>query len=414
MNALLIALGISFLVNALFFVFASLRKTDTVTDLSYGLSFFLTSLGLALAFHVQGALWLFPFLGVMLWALRLAGYLFARILTIKVDHRFDGRREDPVKFARFWILQALSTAIIMLPVVLSASRPPLSLSIAQIAGAAIWLAGLWIETVADAQKFRFKRHSREGFISTGVWSWSRHPNYFGEMLVWWGLWVYVVPTLQGIEQVAILGPLYITILLRFVSGVPLLEKSAKEKYGSNAEYQAYVDRTNLLFPWPPKSASSNPRASTAKIPAVRELSDAEFAGRWYELGRIPLPIARDWYMTSDVYEKLPDGTWRVRYEGKSGGNPPRAKLLRQQLRRPDPSAPGEMRVSFIPGIWMKYRAIHLSPDRRSMLVTSSKMNYLWVMSRSADLPDKEYQALLAAAASMGFDTRAVERVRQTP
>jgi len=412
MNALLIALGISFLVNALFFVFASLRKTDTVTDLSYGLSFFLTSLGLVFAFRIEGASWLFPFIAVMLWALRLAIYLFARILTIKVDHRFDGRREDPVKFARFWILQALSTAIIMLPVILSSNHARPSFSIAQVIGALIWLAGLGIETMADSQKFSFKRKNREGFIASGIWSWSRHPNYFGEMLVWWGLWVYVLPSLQGFEHLAILGPLYISILLRFVSGVPLLEKSAQKKYGSSPEYQDYVERTSLLILWPPKSKSSNSGVSTAKIPTIAALSDEEFVGRWYELGRIPLPVARDWYMTSDVYEKLPDGSWRVRYEGKSGENPPRGRFMRQKLRRPDPSTPGEMRVSFIPGIWMKYRAIHLSADRRSMLVTSSKMKYLWVMSRNAKLPESEYQALLAVAATLGFDTRAVQRVRQ--
>ncbi len=412
MNALLIALGISFLVNALFFMFASLRKTDTVTDLSYGLAFLLTSLGLVLVFRVGGALWLFPFIAVMLWSLRLMLYLFVRILTIKVDHRFDGRRDDPVKFARFWILQALSINIIMLPVILSARRAPSFFSIYHVLGSAIWLLGLLIESVADSQKFRFKRQHREDFIATGVWSWSRHPNYFGEMLVWWGLWLYVLPSLQGIEHLAILGPLYISILLRFVSGVPLLEKSAQKKYGSNPEYQEYVARTNLLIPWPPKSESSNSRASTANIPTIESLSDEEFAGRWYELGRIPLPIARDWYMTSDVYEKQADGTWRVRYEGKSGSNPVRQSVLRQKLKRPYPSKPGEMVVSFIPGIWMKYRVIHISADRRSMIVTSSKMKYLWIMSRNANLAEEEYQALLAVAAHFGFDTRAVQRVRQ--
>lgn len=412
MNALFIALGISFLINAIFFMFASIKKTDTLTDLSYGLSFFFTSLGLALASHVHGALWLFPFIAVMLWATRLAIYLFVRILTIKVDHRFDGRREDPIKFARFWILQALSTSVIMLPVILSASRTPPYISIAQIFGAALWLAGFWLESVADAQKFRFKKQRREGFISTGVWSWSRHPNYFGEMLIWWGLWLYALPSLQGIENLAIFGPLYITVLLRFVSGVPLLEKSARGKYGANPEYQEYVARTSLLVPWPPKSKSSNAKTSTASISTVESLSDEEFAGRWYELGRIPLPIARDWYMTSDVYEKLPDGTWRVRYEGKSGESPVRNRVLRQKLRRPDPSKPGEMLVRFVPGIWMKYRAIHLSSDRRSMLVTSTKMKYLWIMSRNPELPEDQYQSLLAVAASLGFDTRAVQRVRQ--
>ncbi|MEN6491294.1 MAG: DUF1295 domain-containing protein [Rectinema sp.] len=412
MNALLIALGISFLVNALFFVFASIKKTDVVTDLSYGLSFFLTSLGLALVTHVHGFFWLFPFVAVMLWAARLSFYLFRRILTIKVDHRFDGRREDPVKFAQFWILQAVSTVIIMLPVIIGASREPVGFSFLQLLGGLVWLIGLLIEAVADAQKFKFKKNNPDGFVSTGMWSWSRHPNYFGEMLVWWGLWLYVLPSLQGWENIAVLGPLYITILLRFVSGVPLLEKTASGKYGSLPEYKDYVSSTHLLFPWPPKSKSANARSSTASIPTIGSLSDEEFAGRWYELGRIPLPVARDWIMTSDVYEKQPDGTWRVRYEGKPDQDRTRTKVLRQKLKRPDAAAPGEMLVSFLPGIWMKYRAIHMSSDRQSMLVTSSKMKYLWIMSRNADLPEEEYQTLLSTAASLGFDTRAVEKVPQ--
>jgi len=412
MNALLIALGISFLVNALFFLFASIKKTDAVTDLSYGLSFLLTSLGLALAAHAHGFLWIFPFAAVMLWAARLALYLFRRILTVKVDHRFDGRREDPVRFARFWILQALSTVIIMLPVIIGAYREPAGFSVAQLFGMLVWLGGFLIEAAADAQKFRFKKRNPNGFISRGIWSWSRHPNYFGEMLIWWGLWLYALPSLRGWEHLAVLGPLYITILLRFVSGVPLLEKAALKKYGSLPEYKDYAAATNLLFPWPPKSKSVNARKSTASIPAIASLSDDEFDGRWYELGRIPLPIARDWVVTSDVYEKTADGTWRVRYEGKTDPNSKSVKVLRQKLRRPDSAAPGEMLVSFVPGIWMKYRAVHMSSDRQSMLVTSSKMKYLWIMSRNADLPDEEYQTLLSKAASLGFDTRAVQRVPQ--
>lgn len=412
MSNFFIALGISFLVNGLFFIFASVRKTDVVTDLSYGLSFFLTSLGLAFISHAQGLLWLFPFVAVMIWAARLAFYLLRRILTIKVDHRFDGRREDPVKFARFWILQALSTAIIMLPVILTASTSPKSVSPWHFLGALVWGLGLFIEAVADEQKFRFKKKQSGSFIKSGLWSWSRHPNYFGEMLIWWGLWLYAFPSLSGWSHLAVLGPLYITILLRFVSGVPLLEKQAAQKYGSLPEYQEYTASTNLLFPWPPKSKSTSAGKSTASIPSIDLLSDEEFAGRWYELGRIPLPIARDWIMTSDVYEKQPDGTWKVRYEGKTEQDRNRTKVLYQKLKRPDPSKPGEMIVSFIPGIWMQYRVVYLSPDRTSMLVTSSKMRYLWIMSRNADLPEEEYNALLAKAAGFGFDTRAVQKVLQ--
>lgn len=232
------------------------------------------------------------------------------------------------------------------------------------------------------------------------------------MLVWWGLWLYALPSLSGWSHLAVLGPLYITILLRFVSGVPLLEKQAKKKYGSLPEYQDYINSTNLLFPWPPKLQSASAKKSTSSIPSVEALSDEEFAGRWYELGRIPLLIARDWIMTSDVYEKQPDGTWKVRYEGRTEQDRNHIKVLHQKLKRPDPNKPGEMIVSFIPGIWMQYRVVFLSPDRTTMLVTSSKMKYLWIMSRNADLSEEEYNALVVKAAKLGFDIRAIQKVSQ--
>ncbi|MCX7775731.1 MAG: DUF1295 domain-containing protein [Rectinemataceae bacterium] len=411
MQGILVALVISIAVNAVFFLLASLRKTDVVTDLSYGMSFLLTSLALAWIKGAHGVVGLFPFIAVALWSIRLAGYLFRRILIIKVDHRFDGRREDPARFARFWVLQALSTALIMLPVIMLAEVPPSGFSMLHLLGALIWLAGFLIETVADEQKFRFKRAHPEDFVMDGLWSWSRHPNYFGEILVWWGLWVYALPSLNGWMHIAAAGPLYITALLLFVSGIPPLEKEARRKYGNRSDYQAYVARTSLLVPLPPRVASPSARMSTASLASVPELSDEEFQGRWYELARIPLPIARDWIRTSDVYEKAADGTWKVRYEGVPARRPSVQKVMRQRLRR-DPAHPGEMQVSFIPGVWMRYRVIHLTEDRSAMLVTSSRKRYLWIMSRQAEIPEETYQELVAKAASFGFDTRLLERVPQ--
>lgn len=106
----------------------------------------------------------------MIWAARLAFYLLRRILTIKVDHRFDGRWEDPVKFARFWILQALSTAIIMLPVILIASTSPKGFSLLHLLGALVWVLGLSIEAIADEQKFRLKKKQSASFIKSGLCS----------------------------------------------------------------------------------------------------------------------------------------------------------------------------------------------------------------------------------------------------
>jgi len=255
MNAIAISFLASLGVNAAFFAVAAIRKTDVVTDLSYSLSFAL----LALALPDAGAhklVQLIASLMVLLWALRLGGYLFGRILRIKVDHRFDEMRDKPFRFARFWILQAISVAVIMLPVsyMLGRDGAP-GFGPWAVAGAAIWLLGLAIETVSDAQKSAFKgmEKNREHFIVSGLWKYSRHPNYFGEMLVWWGLFVYAVPFLHGAAFAVAIGPAFLTLLLLFVSGIPLLEKSADEKYGADPTYREYKRRTSILVPLPPRN-----------------------------------------------------------------------------------------------------------------------------------------------------------------
>ncbi|HET7555794.1 MAG TPA: DUF1295 domain-containing protein, partial [Gaiellaceae bacterium] len=192
---------------------------------------------------------------VVVWAVRLGAYLFRRILRMKVDHRFDGMREHPLRFARFWILQAVTVAVVMLPVsyLLDRDDPP-GFGAWATAGAAVWLVGLLVEAVADAQKsaFRAKDENRGRFVASGLWRYSRHPNYFGEMLVWWGLFLYVVPVLHGAAFAVVAGPVFITLLLLFVSGIPPLERSADEKYGDDPAYRDYKRRTSILVPLPPR------------------------------------------------------------------------------------------------------------------------------------------------------------------
>ena len=255
MNAVFVSFLIALGVNAAFFAFAAIRKTDVVTDLSYSLSFALLALALPY-FGAHKPIQLIASLMVLLWALRLGGYLFGRILRIKVDHRFDEMRDKPLIFARFWLLQAVSVAVIMLPVsyLLGRESAP-GFAPWAIAGVAIWFIGLVIEAVSDAQKSAFKgtEKNREHFISSGLWKYSRHPNYFGEMLVWWGLFVYAVPFLHGPAFAVAIGPLFLTLLLLFVSGIPLLEKRAEKKYGADPAYREYKRRTSVLVPLPPRS-----------------------------------------------------------------------------------------------------------------------------------------------------------------
>jgi len=251
---LLFTLGVSLLIQAVFFLFAATLKTDKVTDLSYGLTFVMLALILLYKQESWSPAQLVLAAMVCLWGIRLAGYLFYRILLIKRDARFDGIREHFWKFFRFWLFQGIAVWLIMLPVTVWFQMPG-PWSGLMYAGSGVWLAGLILETVADAQKFRQKRHGPSGrrWMSSGLWRYSRHPNYFGELLCWWGVFLFVAGDLEGLGWLSLTGPLTITYLLLYVTGIPPLEHSAQKKWGSDPEYQEYRRTTNALIPWPPRS-----------------------------------------------------------------------------------------------------------------------------------------------------------------
>ena len=119
----------------------------------------------------------------------------------------------------------------------------------------IWLGGFLLEVTADAQKARFAQDpaQRGRFIQSGLWAWSRHPNYFGEIVLWTGLFVAGLHSYQGGQWVAVLSPLFVTLLLTRVSGIPLLERRADKRWGSDPSYQAYKSRTPVLIPRPPRA-----------------------------------------------------------------------------------------------------------------------------------------------------------------
>jgi apolipoprotein D and lipocalin family protein len=161
-------------------------------------------------------------------------------------------------------------------------------------------------------------------------------------------------------------------------------------------------------------AGAGPKADVVALPpTVSALDFSRFEGKWFELARIPIPIARDWVDTCDIYIHNADGTWSVRYEGnKTNSDGPR-KVLKQRLRVPDIARPGEMEVSFIPFVWASYRLLYMSDDYRFMLVGSSSMDLLWLMSRDAQPTDAEYSGLQLKAAALGYDVSKLERVSQS-
>lgn len=249
----LVALGISIVINAVFFAFAAALRTDKVTDLSYSLSFVVLAAALLLQGRATTALPMTVAVLVVAWAVRLGAYLLGRILKTGVDPRFDGMREHTLRFARFWALQAFTVWLVMLPSIRLFAQGDAGASfLLSIPGLALWAAGFAIEAVSDAQKAAFRRDPVNAgrFISTGLWKCSRHPNYFGESLLWWGLFAAAAPAFRGWDFLTALGPLGLMLLLLFVSGVPLLEKSADKRFGADAAYLEYKRRTSVFVPLP--------------------------------------------------------------------------------------------------------------------------------------------------------------------
>lgn len=251
-HAVFLALATVLAINAVLFAIAFKRQSDKLTDISYALSFLaIDALAAALAGARRGY-GLILFLLVALWAVRIGGFLLLRVLRVGKDRRFDGIRQSLTRFGKFWLGQALTAWVLMLPVVFAQQRGGRFTPLAFV-GLAVWAVGLTVESLADYQKFKFKRQPSGGteWIQTGVWKYARHPNYFGEIAVWTGVYIYCFGALTGIERLISLGsPLLITVVLLFVSGVPLLEKSADKRWGTLPEYQAYKRRTRLLVPLP--------------------------------------------------------------------------------------------------------------------------------------------------------------------
>jgi steroid 5-alpha reductase family enzyme len=190
---------------------------------------------------------------VCIWAARLGSFLFRRIQKAGADTRFDDIKPSFIRFLMAWTLQGLWVFLTLgaaLAAMTAASVPAFGL-IGWV-GLAIWVVGFGIEAVADAQKQAFRNDpaNKGRFIQSGLWAWSRHPNYFGEITLWVGVALIALPALSGWQLVTLISPVFVYFLLTRVSGVPMLESRADERWGDDPDYQAYKARTPVLFPKP--------------------------------------------------------------------------------------------------------------------------------------------------------------------
>jgi len=245
---------LAFAINWLAFIPSALAQTEHYYDLVGGITYIsVTVVAVLLSAELDLRATLVAGM-VLVWSLRLATFLFMRISKAGGDNRFDAIKNRPLSFLMVWTLQGLwvlLTAAAALAVITGGVREPLG--ILGIVGIAVWSAGMLIEIVADRQKSKFKNDpSNVGkFIDVGLWAWSRHPNYFGEIVLWTGIAIIAVPVLHGWQWVTLISPVFVTLLLTKVSGIPLLEKKADERWGGRDDYEAYKRRTPVLIPKPP-------------------------------------------------------------------------------------------------------------------------------------------------------------------
>jgi steroid 5-alpha reductase family enzyme len=242
---------LAFLIQWLAFIPAYGLQTEKFFDLTGSLTYIsVSTLALILTQTLDGRSLLLWAL-VVIWAVRLGSFLFGRIKRAGKDDRFDEIKPSFIRFLNVWTIQGLWVTFTMaaaLVAITTANRK--ELDVFALVGLLVWLAGFAIEVIADAQKSRFNANpeNKGKFIQTGLWSRSRHPNYFGEILLWVGVAVIAFPVLQGWQWVALISPVFVTLLLTRVSGVPLLEQKADKKWGGQADYEAYKKATPVLIP----------------------------------------------------------------------------------------------------------------------------------------------------------------------
>jgi steroid 5-alpha reductase family enzyme len=236
------------------FVIAQIIRNNSIVDMAWGPGFVVVSLYAYFSagnFTLRGTAAL---LLISTWGLRLAYHIIRRNWGKPEDFRYANWRQEwgkwvvPRAFFQVFMLQGVFMFVVALPVLLTQASAMSGFGILETMGVLIWLTGFYFESVGDRQMRKFKSNpeNKGKIIQSGLWKYTRHPNYFGEATMWWGIWLIALPVPYGV--LGIISPVTITFLLLFVSGVPMLEK----KYRGRPDFEAYAERTNAFFPWFPK------------------------------------------------------------------------------------------------------------------------------------------------------------------
>ena len=246
-----LCVAIAFAVQWIVYVPSFIWKTEKFYDLTGSITYtavILTALVLA-GKHDQRSILLTGL--VLIWTFRLGFFLFRRVMRAGEDRRFREIKHSATRFLLAWTLQGLwvsFTAAAALGAITAGTTA--AFDAFTVAGLCVWLTGFGFEAVADYQKNSFAANPANAgkFISTGLWSISRHPNYFGEIVIWTGIALIAFPALEGWRLVTLLSPVFVALLITRISGVPLLEEYADKTWGGQEEYERYKKTTPVLVP----------------------------------------------------------------------------------------------------------------------------------------------------------------------
>jgi steroid 5-alpha reductase family enzyme len=235
------------------FAMSLIKKRNDIADVFWGLGFVLIAWLSFLLTESQNSRGLLVNILVTIWGLRLAVHIQSRHRGQSEDFRYKAWRDDWGKwffvrsYLQIFMLQAMFLFMIAIPVVW-VNLYPQPFGLFDFIGLSIWIIGFGFEAISDWQLRRFTHNTanKGKIIQTGLWNFSRHPNYFGEVVLWWGIFFFALSIPFGFTS--IFSPILITILILFVSGIPMLEK----KYENNSEFIEYKKRTNSFFPMKPR------------------------------------------------------------------------------------------------------------------------------------------------------------------
>ena len=245
------AVFLSFLIQWILFVPAYYFQTEKFYDLAGSITYLTIIIYISYSSYLMigfnlGSLILGLF--VIIWALRLGIFLFTRIQSTGEDKRFQSIKRSPSQFFMTWTLQGMWVAICS-ACTLTAIANGVVLNGVFLMGFLVFILGFSMEIIADHQKSSFRKNqANQGhFIKTGLWAYSKHPNYLGEITLWVGIAICSLSSLSGLQLITLISPIFTYVLLVYMSGIPLLKARGKEKWGHLSQYQEYIDRTPTLF-----------------------------------------------------------------------------------------------------------------------------------------------------------------------